>query len=264
MNLYFDTEFTGLHKDTTLVSIGIVAENGKKFYAEFSDCDESQCDDWIKENVLKHTILGENDILSKRLGEDSKTTVVLGSKTDIQYELGEWLKQFDSVQFVSDVCHYDMVLLIDIFGGAFDLPKNVSAVCHDINQDIARHYRISDREAFDKSREDIVSELYGQQIEGEKHNALYDAEVIKAIYEKTSEKYSKIRIESNGYFAKVYLDGKKIRCTSLDFHGKAGSVPHITWDGVMQKLNKNGEPIIENESVTTEEFHYDNYEAVVD
>lgn len=182
MNLYFDTEFTGLHKNTTLVSIGIVAENGQKFYAEFSDYDESQCDDWLKENVLKHTILGGNNTLAKRLGEDNNTTVVLGSKADIQYELGEWLKQFDSVQFVSDVCHYDMVLLIDIFGGAFDLPKNVSAVCHDINQDIARHYGISEREAFDKSREKIVSELCRQQITGDKHNALYDAEVIKAIY----------------------------------------------------------------------------------
>lgn len=182
MNLFFDTEFTGLHKDTTLVSIGIVAENEKKFYAEFTGCDESQCDDWIRENVLKHTILGGNETLAKRLGENSNTTVVLGSKADIRYELGEWLKQFDEVQFISDVCHYDMVLLIDIFGGAFDLPKNVSAVCHDINQDIARHYGISEREAFDKSREGIVSELCGSFITGDKHNALYDAEVIKAIY----------------------------------------------------------------------------------
>ncbi len=182
MNLYFDTEFTGLHAGTTLVNIGIVAENGKKFYAEFSDYEETQCDNWIKENVLKHTILAGNDTLAARLGENDNTTVVLGRKVDIRYELGEWLKQFDGVQFVSDVCHYDMVLMIDIFGGAFDLPKNVSAVCHDINQDIAKHYGISEREAFDKSREEIVSELCGEFIAGDKHNALYDAEVIKAIY----------------------------------------------------------------------------------
>lgn len=186
MKLFFDCEFTGLRKDTTLVSIGIVAENGKRFYAEFADYDESQCDDWIKENVLKHTIFVGNDTLAARLGEDSNTMVILGSKVDIRYELGEWLKQFDEIQLVSDVCHYDMVLLIDIWGNVFDLPGNVSAVCYDINQDIARHYGISDREAFDKSREDIVSELCGQQIEGEKHNALYDAEVIKAIYAEVS------------------------------------------------------------------------------
>ena len=37
MKIFFDTEFTGLHKNTTLISIGLVAENGKKFYAEFND-----------------------------------------------------------------------------------------------------------------------------------------------------------------------------------------------------------------------------------
>lgn len=183
MILFFDTEFTGLHKNTTLVSIGIVAGDGMRFYAESSDYDESQCDNWIRENVLKHTILSGNDELAARLGEDSNTTIVLGSKADIRYELGEWLKQYDSIQFVSDVSHYDFVLLIDIFGSAFDLPGNVSAACHDINQDIARHYGISDREAFDKSREEIVFMFCGRQIEGEKHNSLYDAEVIKAIYD---------------------------------------------------------------------------------
>lgn len=186
MKLFFDTEFTGLQKNTTLISIGIVAENGKKFYAELADYDESQCSDWIQENVLAHTILAGNKALAARLGADTDTTVVLGGKEDIQNELAEWLKQFDEVQFVSDVCHYDMVLLIDIFGTAFDLPGNVSAVCYDINQDIARHYGISDREAFDKSREDIVAELCGGFIAGDKHNALYDAEVIKAIYEEVN------------------------------------------------------------------------------
>lgn len=182
MKLFFDTEFTGLRKNTTLVSIGIVAEDGKKFYAEFTDFDDKQCDQWIEDNVLKHLILNGNDNLAARLGEDENATVVLGCKTDIRNELADWLSQYESVQFVSDVCHYDFVLLIDLFGTAWDLPQNVSASCHDINQDIAKHYSISERDAFDKSREEIISELCGESINGVKHNALYDAEVIKAIY----------------------------------------------------------------------------------
>ena len=31
MKIFFDTEFTGLHKDTTIISIGMISENGKKF-----------------------------------------------------------------------------------------------------------------------------------------------------------------------------------------------------------------------------------------
>ena len=34
---FFDTEFTGLRKDTTLISIGIVSDTGDRFYAELTD-----------------------------------------------------------------------------------------------------------------------------------------------------------------------------------------------------------------------------------
>ena len=52
MKIFFDTEFTGLHKDTTLISIGIVAENGKSFYAELTDYDKTQVDEWLQLHVL--------------------------------------------------------------------------------------------------------------------------------------------------------------------------------------------------------------------
>ena len=32
MKIFFDTEFTGLHKNTTLISIGLVSETGDEFY----------------------------------------------------------------------------------------------------------------------------------------------------------------------------------------------------------------------------------------
>lgn len=182
MNLYFDMEFTGLRKNTTPISIGIISDNGKRFYAEFYDYDKSQCNDWIKENVIAHTIIGGDSNLAEKLEEDSNTTIVTGSKHSVRYRLSDWLQQFSDVQFISDVSHYDFVILIDIFGDAFDLPDNVSPVCHDINHDIARYYNITDSEAFNKNREEIISEI-GQQIDGEKHNALYDSEVIKGIYD---------------------------------------------------------------------------------
>ena len=74
-----------------------------------------------------------------------------------------------------------MVLFIDIWGGAFDIPSTVNPACHDINQDIARFYEFSETEAFDYSREQIL-ENNAISIEGNKHNSLYDAKVIKEIY----------------------------------------------------------------------------------
>lgn len=187
MFLFFDTEFTGLHKDTSLISIGIVSEDGNKFYAEFTDYDKLPVNDWIKNNVIDNLYLRRNGAYEQRIEKENSPEhykmEVKGNKECVARWLTQWFSKFNSIQFVSDVCHYDFVLLIDIFGTAFDLPENVCASCHDINQDIARHYGISEWEAFDKSREEIVMELCGYEVEGRKHNALYDAEVIKAVYE---------------------------------------------------------------------------------
>lgn len=187
MKLFFDTEFTGLHKNATLISVGIVSEYGRRFYAEFTDYDKNQCNDWIKENVLSNLLL---DGMGTGIGEtldDPSTIMVRGDSQYVSQELNTWLSQFDEIWFVSDVCHYDFVFLIDLItngGTALDLPSNISAVCHDINYDIAYHYGVSSSEAFDLSRERIMEQVCYEDdiVNGVKHNSLYDAEVIRAIW----------------------------------------------------------------------------------
>lgn len=183
--IFFDTEFTGLHQNTTLISIGLISDEGERFYAELTDYDESQCDAWIEKNVLDHLILSGNDELSESLAADSMTTTVIGCKHDVQAELLEWLKGFgDDIQFVSDVCHYDMVLLCELLAdGAILLPNWINPYCHDITQDIAMILDISEKAAFDISREQLLTDRGIDLPKGQKHNALYDAEVIKAIYD---------------------------------------------------------------------------------
>lgn len=169
--IFFDTEFTGLHQNTTLISIGLVSDEGERFYAELTDYDETQCDDWITKNVLDHLLLSGNTELEKELEEDELTTRVIGNRDDVRTELLIWLDGFgDDIQFVSDVCHYDMVLLCELIAdGAMLLPEYINPFCHDLCQDISREQLLTDR-GIDLPK-------------GQKHNALYDAEVIKAIYE---------------------------------------------------------------------------------
>ena len=188
MKLFFDMEFTGLRQNTTPISLGIVSEDGKKFYAEFTDYDESQCNDWIKENVIKNLKLAGMGVGASDTDENQPLRIVMGDKRYIRQEANEWLRQFNKIQFVSDVCHYDFVLLIDLLtngGTALDLPENISAVGHDLNMDIARHFHVSDLEAFDMSREQIMNDLCGPEnvVTGDKHDSLYDADVMRAIYE---------------------------------------------------------------------------------
>ena len=104
MKLFFDTEFTGLHKNTTLISVGIVSEDERKFYAELTDYDRNQCNDWIKENVLSNLLLDGMGVGIGETPDDPSTVMVRGDSQYVSQELNNWLSQFDKIQFVSDVC----------------------------------------------------------------------------------------------------------------------------------------------------------------
>ena len=240
MNVYFDTEFTGLVPGTTLISLGIVSENGYKFYAEFTDYDESLCDDWIKENVIENLWLfpNEKDFPKFDFDDEGHTWYCKGDTKFIKARLLVWLEQVSEacyeingdgvvvicgnlVQFVSDVCHYDFYLLQNqVFGGAFNMPDNINPVCYDICQDINELERsdVSNsfntsknmRVAFDISREGLLEEHHIYAPSGRKHNALYDAEVIKLLYEYYyNEKYARLKRDAIETFNR-YVVGRII------------------------------------------------------
>lgn len=179
MNIYFDTEFTELSKQGQLISLGMISDDNKSIYCEFEGIDTESQSDWLKHYVLRNTVLYGNKYIDDIIYDN--TQYFKGSKDDIKHHLETWLSQFKSVQLISDVSHYDMMLFIDIFGTAFDLPNNVCPYCYDINQDIARYENISNKDAFDFSREQLL-ENNNIELQGNKHNCLYDALVIKNIY----------------------------------------------------------------------------------
>ena len=189
MKIFFDTEFSGLHQNTTLISIGMISEDGRKFYAEFNDYDKTQVDSWLQENVIDNLLFKappknqqeyymssrtEDNIIGNDLYE-SYNLDMRGSTEEIKVELEKWISQFDSVEMWSDCLAYDWVLFCQIFGQAFNIPKNVCYIpfyictmmkLKGINPDI--------------SREEFIE----SSVSGMKHNALYNAKVIKACYEK--------------------------------------------------------------------------------
>ena len=53
MRLFLDTEFEGLHDGAGLISIALVSEDDRYFYAELSGCWlVSDCSDWVQANVV--------------------------------------------------------------------------------------------------------------------------------------------------------------------------------------------------------------------
>jgi len=91
--VFFDTEFTGLHQNTTLISIGLISECGKTFYAELTDYDKSQVDEWLQTNVISKLTLKDEGY--QGFYEDLK---VLGNMELVQTKLRDWLNQFEKVE----------------------------------------------------------------------------------------------------------------------------------------------------------------------
>ena len=182
MKVFFDTEFTGLHQHTTLISIGLVAEDGRTFYAELTDYNHNQVDDWIRKNVIDNLTINTERKWYYLIND--KETIVRDATRAVGFRLEEWLSKFDSVEIWSDCLSYDWVLFNQIFGHAFNIPKNVYYIPFDIctlmkikgvDPDI-------NREEFARSGKYWFTE---DQIQ--KHNALWDAKVIKACYDKLME-----------------------------------------------------------------------------
>lgn len=185
--VFFDTEFTGLHQNTTLISIGLIAESGQTFYAEFTDYDKSQVNDWIKLNVIDHLILSEYDNAAY-----PEKWRLKGDKELIKESLAIWFKQFGQVEMWSDCLAYDWVLFCQIFGHAFNIPQNI----YYIPFDICTFFTVKGIDP-DMSREEFAGyEIYTEcenilemsidevklWANKQKHNALWDAKVIMHCY----------------------------------------------------------------------------------
>lgn len=59
--LFLDTEFTGLHQNTTLISIALVGDQGEEFYAELTDYDTKQLTPWLEKHVITNLCLTDHN-----------------------------------------------------------------------------------------------------------------------------------------------------------------------------------------------------------
>jgi len=173
LKVFFDTEFTGLHQDTTLISIGCVSEKGHEFYAELTDYNEMLVDDWIQKNVIAN------------LWRSNKNAppYVIGNSEVVASCLKEWLEGFDeTIEIWSDCYAYDWMLFCQLWGHAFNIPKCV----YYIPFDLATLMKVK-RVDPDVNREEFAG-MAGESETGlPKHNALWDAHVIRWCYRKLME-----------------------------------------------------------------------------
>ena len=190
--IFIDLEFTGLHQATTPISLGIISECGKTFYAEFTDYDRTQLNDWLEENIIPNTWVAIHEPITS-MGEvvgDSRwaDVHVFGSSDYIKPFLEKWLSQFEKIVIWSDCLAYDWVLFNQIWGHAFSIPDNIYYIAMDIctvfemnsiDPDISRE-EYCEIENFTEEKTKV---LYND-FRSVKHNALWDAFIIRECYKK--------------------------------------------------------------------------------
>lgn len=116
MKFWFDTEFYENGKTIELISIGVVSEDGREYYAEVAKTAKyyATMTKWLAENVLPHLTGHEmpREAIALNLIE------FMGEKPEI------WAYYAD----------YDWVVLCQLYGTMMDLPKGWPMYCRDVKQ----------------------------------------------------------------------------------------------------------------------------------
>lgn len=162
MKIFFDTEFYEDGKTIELISIGMVREDGKEYYAEtISGGWSANKDPWLIENVLPYLHLPY---------EEKKTREQIAKET-VEF-VGE------NPEFWAYYADYDWVVFCQLFGRMIDLPQGFPMLCRDIKQ---LHLELG-------------SPMLPKQT-GSEHNALDDALWNKKAYEsvRNYEEYISIK-----------------------------------------------------------------------
>jgi hypothetical protein len=148
MRYFFDTEFIEDGKTIDLISIGIVAEDGRELYLQNQECDWSKASDWVARNVL----IGLEDF-NMGLRRPCHPNDTDGDQFD-PMELGGWWRQKElwrkrteigetvrklvgadsKPEFWAYYAAYDWVVFCQLFGTMMDIPKGFPMYCRDIKQ----------------------------------------------------------------------------------------------------------------------------------
>lgn len=156
MKYFLDTEFIeGFHKPILgrrrhhidLISIGIVCEDGRKYYAISNEYRYKDCGQWVRENVILPMYLDEiNGDKRNRIGVESfhKHKDIGKSNKQISEEIIEFCADikrpnsdfylYSRPEFYAYYADYDWVLFCSLFGTMMELPKRFPMYCRDLKQ----------------------------------------------------------------------------------------------------------------------------------
>jgi hypothetical protein len=165
MRYYLDTEFHEDGRTIDLISLGLVAEDGREFYACSLDAELHRCharDTWLMDNVLtKLPPYSDPAWMHRTQIRDRLLDFMLHP---LPYRPGEPTAQRDpiggtSIAMWAYYADYDWVAFCQLFGRMIDLPPQLPKWCRDLKQ----------------LSVDVGSPKHPPKLKDGEHNALADA-----------------------------------------------------------------------------------------
>lgn len=141
MLYWLDTEFIEDGRTIDPISIGIVAEDGREYYAQNLDCDLTRANSWVQEHVVGR--LDKLDAIPPQSARNPFWTdasryhhTPWRHRVDIAIEVRAFCdpEQYGRPQFWGYYADYDWVVLCQLFGDMTQLPKNWPMYCNDLKQ----------------------------------------------------------------------------------------------------------------------------------
>lgn len=169
-----------------LISIGIVCEDGRTYYAVSTEFNPNDANDWVKRNVLQKLPARHAEIYdAPRLRQEAMLWKDLRTiRQDIMKFFGYTIQERhpetgqvvdmspdEKIEVWGYYADYDWVAFCSLFGRMIDLPYNMPMYCRDLKQ-------LMDEKGLDKAWKD--SFCPEPELE---HNALEDAKWNQHLYD---------------------------------------------------------------------------------
>jgi hypothetical protein len=135
VRIFIDTEFIEDGSTIDLISIGLVAEDGREYYAISTEFKAKKASQWVKDNVLRHLPPRNPNPAyeSPRICHEARAWK---KRAQIKADLLAFCdpKKYGPMALWGYYSAYDHVALCQIFGTMMDLPSGWPMLTYDLRQ----------------------------------------------------------------------------------------------------------------------------------
>ena len=150
--IFYDTEFLEDGRTIELISIGLVAEDGREYYAVCSEIDQwtpggSEAlhkriskHDWLMRNVIPHLPVtrAPTRMDNSWIWSLDRSSILVKPRRVIANEVREFILAAPDPQLWAWYAAYDHVVLCQLWGTMMQLPKGVPMWTNDLKQEAER------------------------------------------------------------------------------------------------------------------------------